>query len=317
MFCGGNFLEYSEVMISKFKIAARIILVLKNWLSALVAVFITKRDVLAVFRNGEEFFITKQTWAKFNSVSSFYRHFPDGKVSGTIATVEYEGKKLSFDFADTAPGPIAEFFGKRFPYRIKFDTSIIKNRVVVDIGPFLGDSPVWFAVHGAKKVYCFEPSESNYALCRRNIELNGYGETCLAIKAAITGERGDNFLKLEADKKIFGLGSTLNDHFLGNIPALTLGDVIEKYSIGSGAFLKIDCEGYEYDILLNSTDDTLRSFDFIMMEYHYGYGNLVAKLKGAGFSVRHTSPEFDYRPESAEEFKKMAIGYIFAARAKY
>jgi hypothetical protein len=47
----------------------------------------------------------------------------------------------------------------------------------------------------------------------------------------------------------------------------------------------MDCEGYEYSILLGENNDTLRRFQQMVIECHYGYKNIEKKLKSAGFIV--------------------------------
>src|SRR5439155_22097922 len=56
-------------------------------------------------------------------------------------------------------------------------------------------------------------------------------------------------------------------------------------------FLKIDCEGAEYDIMFHATADTLRRIRHISMEYHDGvtshsHGELRAFLEKHGFRVQ-------------------------------
>lgn len=47
-------------------------------------------------------------------------------------------------------------------------------------------------------------------------------------------------------------------------------------------------EGYEYPILLNTSNETLSHFDQMVIECHYGYLNIENRLKRVGFKVTHT-----------------------------
>jgi len=58
------------------------------------------------------------------------------------------------------------------------------------------------------------------------------------------------------------------------------------------AVLKIDCEGCEYEVILNSSKTTLRKFSHILVEYHYGYKNIKKKLEKCGFQVSVTEPRY-------------------------
>jgi hypothetical protein len=64
---------------------------------------------------------------------------------------------------------------------------------------------------------------------------------------------------------------------------------VRTYELDSAA-LKVDCEGYEYPILLNSKPDVIRSFGQIQIEYHMGYLNIEKRLRTMGFDVTHDTP---------------------------
>jgi len=73
-------------------------------------------------------------------------------------------------------------------------------------------------------------------------------------------------------------------------------------------FLKMDCEGGEYDILLSASNDALVSVDRICMETHdgvtkYNHTNLVRFLQDHGYQVR-----FETNPVHA------SLGMLYAFR---
>jgi hypothetical protein len=47
----------------------------------------------------------------------------------------------------------------------------------------------------------------------------------------------------------------------------------------------MDCEGGENDSIPSASEDTLRNFSHIMVEYHYWYKNLKRKLEKRKVSV--------------------------------
>jgi hypothetical protein len=77
------------------------------------------------------------------------------------------------------------------------------------------------------------------------------------------------------------------------IDLMAIKDIVDKYSIKTGSILKMDCEGCEYDAILSASADTLRTFSYIRIEYHYGYKNLKKKLQESGFKVSATIPKTD------------------------
>ncbi|MFA4640569.1 hypothetical protein [Pyrococcus kukulkanii] len=46
------------------------------------------------------------------------------------------------------------------------------GKIVIDISGFIGDTAVYFAVNGAKKVYAYELHPSTFELLRENIKRN-------------------------------------------------------------------------------------------------------------------------------------------------
>jgi len=47
----------------------------------------------------------------------------------------------------------------------------VEDRVVVDIGAFVGDTAIYFALRGAKHVYTYEPYPSHYELAKHYTKL--------------------------------------------------------------------------------------------------------------------------------------------------
>jgi FkbM family methyltransferase len=123
----------------------------------------------------------------------------------------------------------------------------VKDRVVVDVGAFVGDSAIYFALRGARKVIAIEPHPEAYKEMLNNIRLNNLENIIVPINAYLVSERGRARL---GDYEIKGsVGKHQN--YDGEALVVTLNDVIDRYGIGSDAVLKMDCEGCEYDIALN------------------------------------------------------------------
>ena len=89
------------------------------------------------------------------------------------------------------------------------------------------------------------------------------------------------------------LGSSFRP--LGTVPLLTLDQVFAKFDLDRVGLLKLDCEGAEYEILLNSSDDTLRRISGVAIEYHLGLNDgtpqhLGEFLSKKGFDVTVLPP---------------------------
>jgi len=97
------------------------------------------------------------------------------------------------------------------------------------------------------------------------------------------------------------------------VKVITLKWLLSEYGI-SEAVLKMDCEGCEYGSILHEDDGVLKVFKEMVVEYHYGYRNLVNRLRRAGFKVRYTKPYYSYNPSASNPH--MFVGLIYAVYTK-
>ncbi|MCV0399644.1 MAG: FkbM family methyltransferase [Nitrosarchaeum sp.] len=182
----------------------------------------------------------------------------------------------------------------------EYKTLPVKNSIVIDIGGNVGDSAIYFALKGAKKVISFEPSIKNSEFAKKNIELNNLNDKIIFNLKAVTANTG--FIKIDPDMS--GNQGKITHHENGiEIPSITLDDIVKNH-VSENAVLKIDCEGCEYDIINQTSDSTLKYFSHIQIEYHHGYKDLKTKLEKIGFVVKISRPI---------RFKKnMFVGHIYA-----
>lgn len=148
----------------------------------------------------------------------------------------------------------------------------LAERVVVDIGAYVGDSAMAFARHGAT-VHAIEPSAACVRCIRRNAEANGLAER-VAVHPVGLAERSEA-VELDGDLLNFveGVGYTLE-----RLPRHV--DI-----------LKIDCEGAEYYLLEDPRFlDHLRPQE-IRMEYHRGARTMLDRLAAAGYAANVLSEE--------------------------
>ena len=168
-------------------------------------------------------------------------------------------------------GELPEVFGQEDYANLNY-----KDETVVDIGANIGDSSIYFAVMGAKRVIAIEPFPSSYSLLKRNISLNEMQSIIVPMNAAIG--QNDGFVKL--DSKInttTGLGiSNYNTGELVRI--ISLDKLVKEFDIQE-SILKMDCEGCEYEIFNFTAAETLAQFKGLIIEYHSGVGELYNNIK--------------------------------------
>jgi len=185
----------------------------------------------------------------------------------------------------------------------------IKNKTVLDIGANIGDSTLYFALNGAKHVIALEPYPYSYNLAKKNITLNHMQNKVTLLNEAIGAK--ETFIILDENYRSTGCDDIKMSKQGKKIKVTTLDALVKKFNIKNAA-LKMDCEGAEYDAILNATNETLRKFDQIIIETHYGYMNLEKKLREAGFQCRHVIKQYFYNRYAQN--RHMFLLLLFAER---
>jgi FkbM family methyltransferase len=200
--------------------------------------------------------------------------------------------------------------GLRFKVRQAMDVWVIKETcldreyeqasvaiddgwTVVDIGAGLGD----FAIMTARQrpgctVHAYEPLPGSFELLVENCALNGVSNViphCAAI-----GARDGSLSLVASEVAVMSSTSAIaEDGDAQPVEALSLESALRSEGIDACDYLKIDCEGAEFDILPNTSSDVLRRVRNICLEYHDNatggsHADLVALLRERGFDTRVT-----------------------------
>ena len=283
----------------------------KNSISTIIHTLRKKYPFEGILKNG--------TVCKYYNFSEIYYALMNidynNKEDSIITSVKNSSKKVKLigvgNSADI-PGIFLEG---------DYDFLPAKDNVVIDIGSNVGDSSIYFCLKGAKKVIALDPYPPNYEIAKKNIEKNDYSDKIVILLAGCSNKAG-NISSENKENKNFQ-----------NIPLLTLEEIMKSQNIES-SILKMDCEGCEYDTILQTPCEILRKFTHIQIEYHYGYKNLQKKLEKCGFKVSISPPKyfraFNVNNTTVSIFKeqnsskyimsqkpknpKMYIGWIYAVR---
>ena len=154
----------------------------------------------------------------------------------------------------------------------------VKNKSVLDIGAYVGDSSILFAAMGAKRVVAVEPSPWAYNVAKKNVEVNRLGNVVTLVNCAVGREDG-KVLMLPSGEIDTSFRAT--DSYRGDVPVptCTLDSLIERY--GPFDVVKVDCEGCEHDSIPYSR--RIGEVREVLVEYHDGYEDIVRKLREEGF----------------------------------
>ncbi len=166
-------------------------------------------------------------------------------------------------------------------YRLTPDAKI---KTVLDIGANIGTFSVLAAITFPQaKIYCFEPSASTYALLKHNLKVNGVNSQVDATQVAVFSE----VKKL----KLYNAGPS---------------GIRSLFQLKEIDFLKVDCEGAEYEIFRSLTRPNWKKIKRLALEFHelipgQDHRELLSILKKNGFKT-----EAGYHPI------ENTIGYIYA-----
>jgi FkbM family methyltransferase len=182
---------------------------------------------------------------------------------------------------------IDEIWGyRKYDY---FGYRVTAGEVVVDIGANIGMFSLYAAkVCGASRVVSFEPFPDNYSMLCKNVEENQLcNVTC--VNQAVAGNRGLRSLKLDPiDCGSHSLVWDSSERTV-EVECCTLGDIFQRFSLTQIDYLKMDCEGAEYEILENATS-RLQQISRISMETHTTVDRKAEDLEkllcAYGFEVR-------------------------------
>ena len=168
---------------------------------------------------------------------------------------------------------------------------IDRDAVVVDIGGHIGAFAIFAARRAtAGKVFVFEPTPESFALLKQNLELNGQSNV-MPFNLAVFGHGGPRQLALAADQVSHSVIFGAADAKRIEVQGICLADFMREHNLARIDFMKLDCEGAEYEILRECPDDVLARIERISAEVHgfdetHNREALGEFLKTKGFAVR-------------------------------
>ena len=175
------------------------------------------------------------------------------------------------------------------------DFPISNDDVIIDVGAHIGLFALFasqFCKNG--KIFCYEPIKENYKILIENIEMNQI-QNIFPNNLAVTKETSRVKIFLNDDQSGHSM-FTQNKNFV-EVDSKSLSDIFIDNGIKECDFLKLDCEGAEYEIVESISSDLFTKINKTAIEYHMVdtkpelLKQLINKLKQFSFSV-HTRPLF-------------------------
>ena len=185
------------------------------------------------------------------------------------------------------------------------------DSTVIDVGAHIGGFSLWAACQGAR-VRAFEPVPDNYALLEENIRINHLESRVKAFNVAIWSSAIEKTMHVTSENTG---GSSLcygkeSDPQVA-VHCARLDDVMAAEGIPTCDWLKLECEGAEFDILPSMDQATWQRIQAVVLEYHTLAG---PDRSGAQLERRFAGQHFLISSEPAEI---PGLGYLLAAQPPF
>lgn len=166
---------------------------------------------------------------------------------------------------------------------------------VIDVGAHIGCFSVLAGhrVGRAGRVIAVEPQPESYRQLLRNIARNGL--TNVMTKRAAVGGREGRVRLYTSGVTIYSsvyrhIDGRRNPQDSEEVPMVTLEQVMDEARLERCNYLKVDCEGCEYDIFMNMTPATAARIEQVTVEMHTVEGRepgaVRERLRELGFHLR-------------------------------
>ena len=186
----------------------------------------------------------------------------------------------------------------------------MKDREVIDIGANHGFFSIFATSLGARKVVAIEAIPATFNALKENVKRKGFESKIQTLNNAVSATAGQQ-IKMSIGEFI-GHSSAYNvaDQFV-MVNSITLSEIL-NYLEGDKIYLKMDCEGSEYDIILNANEDDMKKISTIVVEIHTelhptykGFEIIGDKLKQFGYRQYDVRQLYSWMTNNAGEIYDM------------
>lgn len=168
-------------------------------------------------------------------------------------------------------------------------------KVVVDLGSSVGIFTSYALSRNPNLKYiCVELNPNFHKICTDTFKDN---PNVIPINAAIYKTSGEKIIVNSVREDLYDFGNTvvnnlyIGQNFKSEINTISLYDIVNTYNIDKIDLLKVDIEGYEYELFENLSDEFLSKVDKIHFEFHNCQDpmrkmNLINRLQMLGYSMK-------------------------------
>ena len=158
---------------------------------------------------------------------------------------------------------------------------------VVDVGANIGVFTVMAMESGAGKVISFEPNEEAFQTLLRNVEENGFSEAVETYHRAVSSSSGQTLHIPICSSPYNKTKSEPTSDETKAVSTISLVDALRDHDRVD--LMKLDCEGAEYQIILETDPAVFDKIKRIRMELHpsrqFTREQIVEHLEAFGFTL--------------------------------
>jgi FkbM family methyltransferase len=187
----------------------------------------------------------ENTWSHYNDTLEII-----GFANDSLVIPNYFGRdfRIPINTIDIAHPSV---YLKHYPFDVAGD-------IVLDVGAYLGDTPLMWLYKKAEKVIAVEPVPTHFQYLIRNVE--GLPVICLNAALGVQPKK----MPSEYVSSSYGLQDYVDGEVL-DVPAIQLTEVVERYN---PTVVKLDCEGCEYYVLEQLAELPSVGVKKIAVEFH-------------------------------------------------
>lgn len=207
-----------------------------------------------------------------------------GRGPQTLTFRTRSGARIDTPNRPGARVPVYELFAED-SYRLRWLLGPLLDRPiqVIDVGGHVGTFSVRLTqLHRDATVTAFEPSPTTAGFLRRNVAQNGVADRVTVFECALAATTGHAiFDDNGGGSGLNGLLATRAGGGTGvgtDVETLSFDDAVAK--VGAPVdLIKIDCEGGEYDLVLNSAVGSWATVQRVVIEHHPVAGHSWEELR--------------------------------------
>jgi FkbM family methyltransferase len=217
-----------------------------------------------------------------------------------IKEIEINNNKIKINFprVNDYKSTFREIYGSvdEYEFNSVLKPLLTKDDIVIDCGAHIGLFSL-LVYQYVDKVYSYEADVANFEYLKMNLELNNI-KLIKPFNLALSKDLEDREFLVSCKSPAcnsFYTNKFFNDYgesaIKRKVSCITLEEIFKRNNITYCKLLKMDIEGAEFDVLLNTPDYIFKKIGVIVLEIHndltkYNEQDIIKKLEKVNFKTK-------------------------------